>query len=499
MFNLNRPAVEILIDLIYQWNQYSLNKDHVKFGLPMALDQRPDDSTDENTYIPVVIDPTYDDRFEKSTGFLYRRLPFSDAGIATVHADVVPPFSAQQLVDRINAETGLQLTASDLQDITYTTATGFVTLKAGANSLVWQGSHAIQLQNNFVPVYQLEGFKEWTEGSQEIPYSGTSESRLETLINKENGTNLRVGEDYTFSLPTAITPDSDGRNTKVTLTPIGMRLGGPTEDIFYRRLDMSIFNNLPNIGKLTMQDDAGSMQQLTQQINQVLGLGLLPAEILNDSYPAFADRYTVRINEAVSLAWLGSFTFAVNIGLDSSEINHTLTGFTWETIKLNPEISLYDILNQSNTQLGFQFNSGNIEFGYPSESNEVSSANTTITMTALPESGMTGYGNLFYTRPALSDLGSLSVESDDFFDTAKVVETLNDISGQSFKESDFSVIYIPPMQYADTQTATLKADPLSQRYSGSMSLELNVDVPIGIVDDLHQLLHGVLPSAGPYY
>ena len=73
----NKTTEEILLDLIYQSNQYRVPLSKIKFGMPEALDAVPGVLTDENTFIPADVDEAWDARLHSTKnnvkGFMYRR------------------------------------------------------------------------------------------------------------------------------------------------------------------------------------------------------------------------------------------------------------------------------------------------------------------------------------------------------------------------------------------------------------------------------------------
>lgn len=138
--DFNRPAEDVLIDLIYISTKFRVSKHHIKFGLPMELDQRPDIDDDENTFIPIAIDPAYDSRFAGSNGVMYRRLPF-DSLIVKVDMKIRIdhfPFYPEELLSQFNIKYGLQLTVADIDNTEVTSIEGFK-MKISPTSLIWIG------------------------------------------------------------------------------------------------------------------------------------------------------------------------------------------------------------------------------------------------------------------------------------------------------------------------------------------------------------------------
>lgn len=140
--DFNRPAEEVLIDLIYMSTKYRINKHHIKFGIPQELDQRPDIDDDENTFISIAIDPAYDDRFSGANGVMYRRLPFDSLEVKVemnIRIDHYPFYPAE-LLSQFNVKYGLQLTIADIDNTEHKTLDVPFVMKISPTSLIWFGS-----------------------------------------------------------------------------------------------------------------------------------------------------------------------------------------------------------------------------------------------------------------------------------------------------------------------------------------------------------------------
>lgn len=170
------------------------------------------------------------------------------------------------------------------------------------------------------------------------PYIGTSVDRLTKMINQDNGKQLQVGVDFTYGTPVTVTSGKDGRNTKVTLTPIpGTKYekDGP-KDVFYWRLGIDALGRLPagSLDEVQVPNVPFKIHAILPLINQALGLNLLPEEVENTEYTVQADSYTLTIVEG-SLAWKpSSYTFAAHntgedIPLASVVVNTNLNGFEY--------------------------------------------------------------------------------------------------------------------------------------------------------------------------
>jgi len=143
--NFQRPSAEIALDLIYIANAYRIPATRIEFGKPEALDQRPDILTDANTFVPVEIDPLFDDRFRGDTGFMYQRL---DLSVLTEDPDVVLvapqfPFKMHELLPALNLKFGTMFAEDDIQNDTVMDEEQDVMLTAAKTSLVWLGRRPI--------------------------------------------------------------------------------------------------------------------------------------------------------------------------------------------------------------------------------------------------------------------------------------------------------------------------------------------------------------------
>lgn len=140
---LHRTSLEIALDLIFATTEIEFPADKVIFGIPQAIDVRPDIDTDPNTYIPVkwVAD-----------GFDYRYNPPADEGVLSnrIPLTLLTPleeiefkepiafkFTIHSILDKINAKLNAQLTKDDVVDIAYEGNNDFIIVRASYKSLVW--------------------------------------------------------------------------------------------------------------------------------------------------------------------------------------------------------------------------------------------------------------------------------------------------------------------------------------------------------------------------
>lgn len=149
------------------------------------------------------------------------------------------------------------------------------------------------------------------------PYSGTSHDRLVEMINQDNDSNLQEGVDFTIGAPSLYSDGTTFRNTTVTLTPApGTTYQGP-QDIFFRRLNFNVLQDLPPlfVDLVELQDVPFSIVDILPQINEGLGLDLVAEDVINTTYDTKRSTYILTA-AAESLAWVGSVAFKVHFAGD---------------------------------------------------------------------------------------------------------------------------------------------------------------------------------------
>lgn len=145
-YDLNRPAIDILLELIYTTNRVLFFKGHIEFGDPVELDQRPDDDYDANTYIPITVDPLVDDRYRGTTGVMYRRIPLTELEVKSpiiIALDHFPFFPAEVL-PLFNKKFGTKLTAEDIDNTEYDDPNKKFVLRT-KNSVVYFGERETEV------------------------------------------------------------------------------------------------------------------------------------------------------------------------------------------------------------------------------------------------------------------------------------------------------------------------------------------------------------------
>lgn len=165
----NRPSEVLALELIYAYNLWKCPVDKIEFGKPVVCDPRPDITDDPNTFVPTVIDPEYDSRFEGQNGFMYRRLPIEIIG-PDRGPEIRPkqfPFYAWDEIDAINEFMGLQLRKEDILNIKYEDNQTDYNLYLSDSALVWlPGVISLNVgppgpRDMLVQNAELSGFKQW--------------------------------------------------------------------------------------------------------------------------------------------------------------------------------------------------------------------------------------------------------------------------------------------------------------------------------------------------
>lgn len=164
--NYNRPAKDVVLDLIYENNQIRILNRGLTLGKPQKLDQRPDLQWDGDTYIAIKTDPLIDARFAGTDGLLYQRVSLGDVPLSDDPFAQLPvptyPFKTSDILDQINAFFGVQLAADDIIDTTYDSVDGGLTITFSPDCLVFEGTYMLAdtMYGFFFPTLELNGFVE---------------------------------------------------------------------------------------------------------------------------------------------------------------------------------------------------------------------------------------------------------------------------------------------------------------------------------------------------
>ena len=159
-------------------------------------------------------------------------------------------------------------------------------------------------------------------------------------------------------------------------------------------------------------------------------------------------------------------------------------------------LSSYDrllaLINASNPN-DVLFDNTNIQFSDPIADNGTG-WNTTITVSAIPNSIYEGNVEMHYTRIDISQIGTgLWLFSDIEFTVENIADILNATKNTFLLPEDFGAMNIPSMRTGDIETVTLTTNPKSLGWIGDVDVKLIMGFP-GIASRLHQLVHFILPA-----
>lgn len=138
------------------------------------------------------------------------------------------------------------------------------------------------------------------------PYKGTSKSRLLEMANNDNGTNHKDPEDVQFENVRQNSGPA-GRNTAITAIPTDT--SKQSQVLRYTRLPLSVLYDLSRdqLRPVKIESVPFKIHDILDEINDALGLDLLPEEVTNDEYTEIKGIYTLRIAGATSsIAWTSS-------------------------------------------------------------------------------------------------------------------------------------------------------------------------------------------------
>jgi hypothetical protein len=166
MMDYNKPAKELLLDLIFNSNGIRFGVDDISFGVAEKLDPRPDLDWDPNSFVPVEVVETVDTRYEGATGFMYRRVPFNEVPAVVDPPPVrIPtyPFHTLDVLADINAYLGVQLEPSDVINDEYEDENTPFVVRLADGALCFTGEATITdtTFRGMVKITALSGFVEW--------------------------------------------------------------------------------------------------------------------------------------------------------------------------------------------------------------------------------------------------------------------------------------------------------------------------------------------------
>ena len=153
-----------------------------------------------------------------------------------------------------------------------------------------------------------------------VPYR----QQLIDLINKDNGTNLRL-QDVVLSPPTPVS--QNGRNTKVVVSSVAGSGYAGSQDIYYNRISMS---KLGYVGVLT--DAPLTTSELLTMINAQKKIDLLAEDFQQILMPVLevgdVGMITLR-TKADAIKWWGETQVEIAFGIpDNIDLLHQFVNFT---------------------------------------------------------------------------------------------------------------------------------------------------------------------------
>lgn len=151
--DLGKTRLQLLTDLIYEYNGIRIPESKVVYGDPEVLDPRPDIEDDPNTIIKFHTTPDYDESFLESSNakLFYRRRELSthfDKITRPIELYVEEDItSTHDLIEQLNFYLTYPLDPADILNITHNTipGQGILTITASKKSLFWIGSANINV------------------------------------------------------------------------------------------------------------------------------------------------------------------------------------------------------------------------------------------------------------------------------------------------------------------------------------------------------------------
>ena len=308
-YQLNRPGIEILLDLISIYNQgYRLEPHQVEFGDPQDLDTRPDILDDTNSFIPAEVDASVDSRLVPgNTGFLYARLPLGVLKKDKEYdIDPLPvPFSTYQILDQINDQYNTQLTEDDLEDTEYVSMDDWFYIHAKPSSKVWIGTKRIDVVGDgpkFVLFVQsfLNGFTAYDplDPDPEItmPYRQSSDARVTGLANTQNNTSWVLGIDFEFGEVESVSGPGN-KNARIKIN--SLKDGYEDQWLYVHRLPTSDIGNQPaeNFEDIQHPGRDFTIHEILDEINAALKLSLTPEELEDTHFEADNENVYITITD----------------------------------------------------------------------------------------------------------------------------------------------------------------------------------------------------------
>lgn len=237
-----------------------------------------------------------------------------------------------------------------------------------------------------------------------IPLNQPSKQIVVALINRDNNTSFNLSQvdiDNVSAMSAGF-----ARNTSARVFSIPGGGFTPSEvTVYYNRLDLA--HQWRNTVAVARTTDPTSTADLLSSLNNLYGLNITLDDV--EDMPYLGNPHTV-VAKATSLVWRG--TVAVTVVPDetpasiplSVEFSDALSpGFTYdeeENYAFSSATLMYDMLTNI-TETAHPYNPAHFSLSFVSV---IVDGDSTVTLTALPDTGFTGTYVLSYTRMHLSDL-----------------------------------------------------------------------------------------------
>lgn len=276
-------------------------------------------------------------------------------------------------------------------------------------------------------------------------FSLSSLERFMRLLNEDNNNAGVDIQQITLSNPQVVNQFS--RNTKIQVTAkSGAGLTG-TRAFYYNRLDLgTVFNTL--VPDLTVYvSDYQTTLDLLPHILEQHGINLGPDDIRNTTASSGAVILTAKQN---SIAWIGQVVLNVQpptIALADLIISANITGFVYTG--QTPSFAIADlfldtadqILALINAASGTTLTSAQVSVGPPvAVAPDGMGRNTTVLLTALPNSGYSGTRTIKYTRLDIGvfipDGFAITGSMDGVGSTHQVLQMLRDQHGVVLRNNE---------------------------------------------------------------
>ena len=156
---LGRPSEALALDLINYFNNTTLNTFDFSYGQTAVVDVRPEILDDQDTFVPVVVELSYDYHYTphndlRQDGFLYKRLDIAELldGRTLVVIAPSPTYTTWDLLGQLNYQLQSQLSHRDIVDTRHSATDAQVLVRIAGDSLAWTGEFVVTVDQTPVTV-----------------------------------------------------------------------------------------------------------------------------------------------------------------------------------------------------------------------------------------------------------------------------------------------------------------------------------------------------------